>query len=45
MNVVGFREALSTSLVVLLPEEARLRVVSLPALAGLRGFAGVSTSK
>jgi predicted nucleotidyltransferase len=30
MNVAGFREALAASLVVLLPEETRLHVVSLP---------------
>jgi predicted nucleotidyltransferase len=36
MNVAGFREALAASLVVLLPEETRLHVVSLPALVTLK---------
>jgi predicted nucleotidyltransferase len=36
MNVAGFREALAASLIVLLPEETQLRVVSLPALVALK---------
>jgi len=36
MNVAGFREALAASLVVMLPEDTQLRVVSLPALVALK---------
>jgi predicted nucleotidyltransferase len=36
MNVTGFQEALTSSLAVLLPEGAQLRVVALPALVALK---------
>jgi len=36
MNVFGFREALATALYVLLPNQLRVKVISLPALAMLK---------